>query len=202
MTKFPPLSNPNSFARAIVDRVKYVVGLPRNYRFNAKNGTLNFEDQQQITEPGSAFSIIPLAFRILDNVSLFNDEPRERFEVFFLNQSGHLCDLILHSYSVENLRRATAKYLSYEELSILDCVLTVRPVPRNHPKHGAYYVADFLFEEMPEEAKLRAAEMRSVLSPIYREETVCHPDLTTHAEGYCAPDFEAESTELTADIAK
>ena len=196
MTKFPPLSNPQSFARAIPSRVTYLTGRPRNYRFNAKNGTLNYEDQEQITQPGSTFSLIPLAFRVFE-APLFANKVRDWFEVFFLNQSGQLCGLLFHSASVDRLQQAVSKDLFYEELSILDCVLTVRPIPRNHKEFGPYYVADFLFEEMPQDAKDKAGEVRQTLPAIYRDDTVSHPDFIKLQAGYEAPDYEAESIEIS-----
>lgn len=195
MTKFPPLSNPKSFARAIPERVTYLTGHPRNYRFNAKNGTLNYEDQEQITQPGSTFSLIPLAFRVFE-AALFSGKIRDWFEVFFLNQSGQLCGLLFHSASVDRLQQAVSKDLFYEELGILDCVLTVRPIPRNHKEFGPYYVADFLFEEMPPEAKHKAEQIRKALPAIYRDDTTSHPDFIKLQDGYLAPDYEAESIEV------
>jgi hypothetical protein len=190
MTKYPPLANPASFALAIPDRVKYHKGYPRNYRFNAKNGTLNYEDQEQITKPGSTFSLIPLAFRIFE-APLFSKKTRDWFEVFFLNQSGHLCGLLFHSSSVDRLQQAVAKHLIYDEISILDCVLTVRPIPRSHQEHGPYYVADFLFEEMPQPAKDKAQEIRKAIPAIYRDDTVSHPGFIKLQAGYQSPDFDA-----------
>lgn len=200
MTNFPPLSNPASFARAVPERITYLTGRPRNYRFNAKNGTLNYEDQKQITEPGSTFSLIPLAFRVFEG-ALFAGKTRNWFEVFFLNCSGQLCGLLFHSASVDRLQQAVSRDLFYEELSLLDCILTVRPIPRSHPEHGPYYVADFLFEEMPPTAREKAQAIREHLPPVYRGDTVTHPDTYKLQAGYQAPDYEAESAELPAETA-
>ncbi|MEL7163402.1 MAG: hypothetical protein AAFN92_21775, partial [Bacteroidota bacterium] len=160
-----------------------------------KNGTLNYEDQKQITEPGSTFSLIPLAFRVFE-APLFTGKTRDWFEVFFLNLSGQLCGLLFHSSSVDRLQQAVSKDLYYDELGILDCILTVRPIPRTHPEHGPYYVADFLFDELPAAAKEKAQLIREHLPAIYREDTVSHPDAFKLHAGYRAPDFAAETTQL------
>ena len=186
MTKFPPLSNPTAFAKAVPERITYHKGLPRNYRFNAKEGTLNYEDQTAITQSGSTFSLIPLAFRIF-KAALFGTELRDWFECFFLNQSGHLCVLSFHSSSVDRLKKAMMRDLIYEGISLWDCILTVRPLPRSHPKHGGYFVADFLFELLPEAAQKKSAEIRAALPAIYREDTITHPDTISLMAGYGYP---------------
>ena len=182
-TKFPPLSNPASFANIVVERIAYRTGTPRNYRFNAKRGTLNYEDQEAITTTGSTFSLIPLAFRIF-SAPLFKGDHRDWVELFFLNQSGHLCGLLFHSSSVDRLEQAMARDLFYEDLSLLDCVLTVRPISRTHEKYGPYYVADFLFEPLPEAAAQKAAAIRATLSPIFRADTVTEEKTIHQQEGY------------------
>lgn len=186
MTKYPPLSNPAAFAKAVPERITYHKGHPRNYRFNAKTGVLRFEDEHDITSSGAAFSLIPLAFRIF-KASLFGGEEKDWFEVYFLNQSGHVCVLSFHSSSVDRLKRAIVRNLMYDGLTLAECIMTVRPLPRNHEKYGPYYVADFFFEELPQPAADKGTEIRRLLPPIYREDTVSHPDTISLMAGYGHP---------------
>ncbi len=96
---------------------------------------------------------------------------------------------------------AAGKRMVYDGISPISSLITVRPLPRKNPEHGPYYVADFSFEELPAEAMAKAEEMREVLPPIYRDDTVTHPDCILLQDGYHAPDYEAESTEITEHVA-
>lgn len=195
-TNYSPLSDPDSFARAVVDRVTYLEGLPRNYRFNAKKGTLNYENKKEITATGSAFSLLPLALRVF-TAPLFKGPDRKWLEIFFLNKSGHVCGVLFHSSSVDRFYDAAGKRMVYDGVSPITSLITVRPLPRKHPEHGPYYVADFSFEELPPAAIAKAEEMREVLPPIYRDDTTTHPDTMMLSDGYHAPDYEAASIEIT-----
>jgi hypothetical protein len=84
----------------------------------------------------------------------------------------------------------------YDGVSPITSLITVRPLPRKHPEHGPYYVADFSFEELPKEAIAKAEAIREALPPIYRDDTVTHPETILLQDGYQAPDYEATSTEL------
>jgi len=196
-TKLPPLSNPASFARAIVERITYIEGNPRNYRFNAKDGGLNHEGEEKITTDGATFSLIPIALRVF-TASLFKSPEREWLEIFFLNQSGHMSSLLFHSASVERYYDRVGKRVSYDKVSALDSLITVRPLVRKHPEHGIYYVADFFVEPLPEAAIQKADEIRAAFPAIFRKDTVCHPDQMTICQGYYAPGYEEESTEVPA----
>jgi hypothetical protein len=199
-TNYSPLSDPASFAKALPERVTYLEGLPRNYRFNAKEGTLNYEKEKEITASGSTFSLLPLALRVF-TAPLFKGPDRKWLEIFFLNKSGHVCGVLFHSSSVDRFYDAAGKRMVYDGISPISSLITVRPLPRKHPEHGPYYVADFSFEELPAEAMAKAEEMREALPPIYRDDTVTHPDCILLQDGYHAPDYETESTDVTEYVA-
>jgi hypothetical protein len=199
-TNYSPLSDPASFARALPERVTYLEGLPRNYRFNAKEGSLNYEKEKKITSGGSTFSLLPLALRVF-TAPLFKGPDRKWLEIFFLNKSGHLCGVLFHSSSVDRFYNAAGKRMVYDGVSPITSLITVRPLPRKHPEHGSYYVADFSFDELPAEAIAKTEEMREVLPPIYRDDTVTHPETIMLQDGYSAPDYEAQSVEVLPNVA-
>jgi hypothetical protein len=199
-TNYSPLSDPASFARALPERVTYLEGLPRNYRFNAKEGSLNYEKEKKITSGGSTFSLLPLALRVF-TAPLFKGPDRKWLEIFFLNKSGHLCGVLFHSSSVDRFYNAAGKRMVYDGVSPITSLITIRPLPRKHPEHGSYYVADFSFDELPAEAIAKTEEMREVLPPIYRDDTVTHPETIMLQDGYSAPDYEAQSVELLPNVA-
>ena len=187
MTTIPaPLSSPQDFARAIPARVKYLTGKPRNYRFNAKAGSLNHEGTEIITEPGATFALIPLAARIF-RASLFKTQERDWLELFFLNQAGHLCTLAFHSSSVDRFKDALAARAYYDEIDITQALITVKPMPRKHKQHGPYYVAEFQIEALPAAAAAKVHEMREVLAPIYRADTITPPESIILQDGYSIP---------------
>jgi hypothetical protein len=199
-TNYSPLSDPESFAKALPERITYLEGLPRNYRFNAKEGTLNYEKEKEITSGGSTFSLLPLALRVF-TAPLFKGPDRKWLEIFFLNKSGHVCGVLFHSSSVDRFYDAAGKRMVYDGVSPVTSLITVRPLPRKHPEHGPYYVAAFSFEELTPQAIAKAEEMREILPPIYRDDTVTHPATIMLKDGYHAPDYEAESVEITENVA-
>jgi hypothetical protein len=194
-TNYAPLSDPKSFAKARSERVTYLEGLPRNYRFNAKKGSLNYEDEKEITDGGSSFSLLPLALRVF-RAPLFNSPSRMWLEIFFLNKSGHLCGVLFHTSSVDRFYNSAGKRMSYDGISPLSSLITVQPLVRKHAEYGPYYVADFKFEELPPAAAKKAAEMRSILPPIYRSDTVTLPESILLQDGYSAPEIESDTIEI------
>lgn len=128
-------------------QIKYLEGLPRDYRFNAKTGTLFQGATVEITKKGQSFSFIPLSYRIF-TAEMFNYEKKDWAEIFFINDRGHISCIMFHGYSVEQLR-ATIAGLFYEDRNLCQTVLTVSAAPKSN-EHGAYYVAEFSTELIPE----------------------------------------------------
>ena len=157
--------------------IKYLPGFPRKYRFDAKNGKLNFNGETDITPKGQAFTIIPLAHRIFTD-EILGYSRRKWAEMFFVNQAGHVCSLLFHGYSVDQLQVILGD-LYYEDAGLTDIRLTVHPEPRSND-FGNYYVASFGFEVLPAADRAQLALVAESLPPIYRQD-IYNGDAQYHA---------------------
>ncbi len=164
--------------------IKYLPGFPRNYRFNAKEGLLNFQGEQKLTDRGESFQLLPIAFRIFTD-QILGFSRRRWAELFFINQAGQLCALMFHGYSVEHLQHLSGD-LYYDNAALTDVVLTVTPEARSN-EHGKYFVAKFNYAPLSVEEREQLESLRDSLPPIFRTETLTG-DAELHAgKGYGAP---------------
>lgn len=159
------------------DSLRYLPGYPRSYRFDAKKGILRFKNEVDLTSKGQSFSFIPLAFRIFSD-EILNFPMRRWAEMLFVNQSGQICAVLFHGYSVDRLQSMLGE-LYYEEVSLCELVLTVTPMPRSN-EHGTYYVASFSYDLLKEEELATLNTVIDALPPLYREETLTG-DAVNHA---------------------
>lgn len=181
--------------------LKYLPGFPRPYRFDAKKGVLSYKGEQDITPKGGQFAVIPLAFRIFSD-DILGYGRRKWAELFFVNQSGQICAVMFHGFSVDNLQRLLGD-LFYENAGLCEIRLIVRPEPRSN-QHGSFYIAEFGYELLNPEEIADLEAVAGALSPIYREET-CTGDAIVHlsrnfsAPVFCCPEpAPAETVETAA----
>ena len=153
--------------------IKYRPGYPRSYRFDASKGNFNLNGEMTLTKKGEALSFIPIAYR------LFRDEilgygKKSWAEFFFANEEGHLCSLLFHGYSVENLSKKTND-LFYDNVNLSQVILTATPVEKvkssGEGKGNKYFIAEFSYkvleEKQQEEVKLVGESLN-----IWRAETL------------------------------
>lgn len=157
--------------------IKYLPGFPRKYRFDAKNGKLNFNGQTDITGKGQSFNLISLAYRIFTD-EILGYSRRKWAELFFVNQAGQLCSLLFHGFSVDQLQTILGD-LYYEDAGLTDIQLTITPEPRSN-EFGNYYVASFGFEVLPAEDGEQLALIAESMPPIYRQD-IHNGDAQIHA---------------------
>ena len=177
---------------------RYIVGEPRDYRLNLGNGVLTLGGGKQVTEPKASFKVLPIATRCIEG-ALFGQPAKKWFEVYFINEAGHICQFMFHGFSVDNLNRAS-KELRYDETKLCEVVWTVRLVEKtNQAQKSTYYMAEFSFEEVKAEdlptLKALQANIKEEYQHIYRQAT--RGAKTLYAENY------SDGTEiLTPEIAE
>lgn len=157
--------------------IKYLPGFPRKYRFDAKNGILNFNGEKDISQKGQSFTLIPLAYRVFTD-EILGYSRRKWAELFFVNQAGHMCSILFHGYSVDQLQLILGD-LYYEDAGLTDIQLTVHPEPRSND-FGQYYVASFGFEVLPTKDREQLALVADSLPPIFRQD-IYNGDAEYHA---------------------
>lgn len=170
-----PLTDIKSLVK--LPEIKYLPGFPRKYRFDAKNGKLNCNGQTDITQKGQSFSLVPLAYRVFTD-EILGYSRRKWAELFFVNQAGHLCSVLFHGYSVDQLQLILGD-LYYEDAGLTDIQLTVHPEPRSND-FGSYYVASFGFEVLSAKDREQLALVADSLPPIYRQD-IYNGDAEYHA---------------------
>jgi len=184
-----------------VTPIKYLVGHPRSYRFNASNGFFNVNGIQPISQVGQAITIIPIAYRVF-NADILGVKGKRWVEFFFLNQDNQLCNLLLHGYSVESLMDAT-KEIFYENVNLCGIALTIQPQEKTskkqdeNGKYPKYYICSFTYKVLGEIARenLQAAVADFA---IYRADTITEQVEVQVAVNYNPPKASEGLTEAAA----
>ena len=153
-------------------QLKYREGFPRHYRFDASRGLFNLSEMN-ITKKGEPLSFIPISYRIFkDNILGYG--LKKWVEFFFLNQLGHVCSLLFHGYSVENLEKGTLD-LFYDEVNLSEVILTVTPIEKTKKdgegKGSKYYIAEFTYQVLPNEDR-NAIKLLGESLNVWRSDTL------------------------------
>ncbi|MEM9824154.1 MAG: hypothetical protein AAF985_23920 [Bacteroidota bacterium] len=167
--------------------IKYLPGSPRIYRFDASRGIFTLAGETNLTKKGSAFSFTPVAYR------LFTDDilgyGRKRWaEFFFVNDAGHLCHLMFHGYSVENLLQKTDD-LYYDGVNLTQVRLTAKPIEKikELPEgNNKYFIAEFSYQVLEKEEQQNVQQINKALK-IWRKGTLTGDAEIELSIGYAAP---------------
>ena len=171
-----PISDPAKFIgkEGEIFTPRYIVGEPRDYRLNLGNGVLTLGGGKQVTEPKASFKVLPIAVRGIEG-AIFGQPAKKWFEVYFINEAGHLGIFLFHGFSVDNLNKSS-KELRYDETKLCEVIWTIRLVEKtNQAQKSTYYMAEFSFEKVKDEdlATLKAIQenIREEYGAIYRQDT-------------------------------
>jgi len=172
--KLMPITNTKTLVEkdgTIVTPV-YATGMPRQYRLNlsGQSGQLNLNGEKNITKPGEAFKVIPIAYRIFED-ALF-DRPRMTWaEIYFINELHQIGMFMLNRYSAENFRHTLTEATFYEGKDLGELLFSVR-LDKKEGQQGKYYMAFFDAEPIPaEEAQILKSAIEPI-APFYRKETI------------------------------
>ena len=135
-------------------QIKYRPGFPRHYRFDASKGLFSLSEMN-ITKKSEPLSLIPISYRLFQD-DILGYGLKKWAEFFFINQLGHVCSLLFHGYSVENLERCTSD-LFYDEVNLSEVILTVMPIEKTKKegegKGNKYFIADFSYKVLSNEQR-------------------------------------------------
>ena len=152
----------------------YLPGNPRSYRLDLSKGALNLEGREQVTKPGEAFLVIPVAFRCLVD-GLFGQPRKKWCEVYFVNREGHLSVFMFHGFSVQNLSEAS-RDLFYERKNLCEVRWNVRLDKKTNKEGAPYFMAFFEFEPLgPADLERHRALVAEILDQhfhIFRSDTM------------------------------
>jgi len=145
--------------QVVVDKYLYLLGRPREYRFNGQNGQFNlYGDRLLMDDKGKvlpSFTFQPIAYRLFEDL-LFARTDRELWmEIFFVDTQQCVCSILFNNTSVNELLRLMEP-LHYEKLSLCDVILTARPerVTSKSDSGKSWWIARFSYEiASPESVK-------------------------------------------------
>ena len=166
-------------------RFKYLPGHPKQIRADLKAGVFNVGGDRVL---GKTISFIPVALRIFSD-NILNMGRKVWAELFFVDETGAVCAVLFHGYSVENLQKLNAG-LFYDDLNLTDVVLTVTPIKKQtvkDEKPATYYIVDFSYTAAdPTEVEARRQFVEDF--DLYREETLTGTEDRRITQGYRTPE--------------
>jgi hypothetical protein len=158
--------------------IKYLIGKPRSYHYNASKGSLLLNGEIPITMQMEAFSFVPIAYRLFRD-SLFTKKgaisvEKDWVEFYVLNENLQICVITFHQYSVEMFLQHFADYLYYDDLTPCECVFTVTPMAKTTQKLGEtfnYTIASFRSTKADKDTIEAIRILTETVRQIYRRDT-------------------------------
>lgn len=169
--------NPETGEITLEPKYKYIIGAPKQYRFNGQNGQFNMNGEQILLDgknkPISEFSLQPIAWRIFEE-NLFGRGRKETWaELFFVDERNRMASIMVNNTTLEGLRKL-AEDLFYDDIELSDVVLTIKPEKAENEKGGqkrTWYIGRFSYQPAdPETVKELKEYARDF--PIYRRDTL------------------------------
>ena len=162
---------------------RYFLGQPRDYRLDMGLGGLCLGSQKGVIKGmTTTIKVIPIAVRCLEGKVFVKKEKLEKteakkwFEVYFINEAGHLSLFMFHGYSVDNLSAAT-KELLYEGSKLTQAVWTILLTQKKNKDGDTYHMGFFSLEALSEGDQATMKEVynnitdRKENNHIYRDDT-------------------------------
>jgi hypothetical protein len=160
-----------------VPKYKYIIGAPKQYRFNGQNGQFNINGEQILLDTkGKAidsFSFQPIAWRIFEE-NLFARGRKETWaELFFVDAKDCVSSIMVNNTTLEELRKL-AENLFYDDITLADIVLTIKPEKAENEREGqkrSWYIGRFSYQ-LADPAKVKEFKEYARDYPIYRRDTL------------------------------
>ncbi len=155
-------------------KIKYLEGHPRQYRFDAKEGVFNINGTEKVGGPtsGRSMTFQPVAWRIFTD-NILNMGTKNWAEIFFIDERNCVSALLFHGYSVDNIFRLIEP-LYYDDLTLADVVITATAQKKENTKiqpKGVYYIAEFSYE-LADPARTAELKQYAGEHKIFRQETL------------------------------
>ena len=181
-------------------QIKYRPGFPRHYRFDASRGLISLSDMN-ITKKAEPLSFIPISYRIFQD-DILGYGLKKWAEFFFINQLGHVCSLLFHGYSVENLEKGTHD-LYYDEVNLSEVILTVTPIEKTKKegegKGSKYFIAEFSYKVLSNEQRNEMKLLGEALN-VWRTDTLTGNSTMELSVNYNPPNQLIEADSYAEEI--
>lgn len=170
-------------------KVKYLVGNPRQYRFNGQSGRFNINGDKDI---GTSLDIVPMAWRVF-KAQLFGRNRRETWaELFFIDKENCLSSLMFNNTSVQILQNTFGQVI-YDGLLLDQVKLRITSERRTNEKvKASYYIAKFFIDKAEDDLLILNKEFAADFL-IYRGDTITEDEMVTLSSfTYRTPDLVGE----------
>ena len=161
----------------LLPKYKYLEGAPKQYRFNGQNGQFNINGDQILLDTKGksidSFSFQPIAWRIFEE-NLFARGRKETWaELFFVDVKDCVCAIMVNNTTLEELRKL-ADNLFYDDLTLADIVLTIKPEKAENEREGqkrSWFIGRFSYQ-IADKAKVLEYKEFAEDFHIYRRDTL------------------------------
>jgi len=185
---------------ATVKMPKYMIGMPKQYRFDAKAGQFNINGTIQIK--GNSFTFTPLAYRIFAD-DILQMGAKKWVEFFFVDEKNCVSAILFHGYSLDNLLKLNSE-LFYDDITLDKVRVTATAVSHTKKladgKSTTYYVAEFSYEVLTDKEVAEVEEIVSTLHEnqqyIYRRDTLTEFADITISHNFYNPGSEPEKIDF------
>jgi len=182
---------------AVVNNVKYLLGNPKQYRFNGQNGRFNINGTKDL---GNCLEFSPMAWRIF-YADLFGRKNRDIWaELFFIDADNCVCSVMFNNTSAQILQTMLSQ-LVYDSLPLESVILKVTSEKRTNEKvNGTYYVAQFTYFETPPESLTIQKEFATDFM-VFRQDTITDAEeITFCSDFYKSPALFARKESLARNL--
>lgn len=189
-------------------KVKYLIGNPRQYRYDASKGLVTLNGEIPVTRSMESFTFTPIAYRLFRD-SLFikkgaDENVKDWVEFFFLNEALQICVISFHGFSVEAFLQHYADYLFYDDLTPCEAIITMTPQAKQKhttnqetgkPVVVGYTIAAFSSKKATPETVQATKFLNECVSEIYRRDTF--KELVKHTE---SQNYKLSETAISANM--
>lgn len=189
----------------VLAKYLYIEGQPKQYRFDAKEGAFSIHyDENNVEKVGPSLSFQPLAWRIFTD-DILGQNLKTWAELFFIDQTGCVSQVLFHGYSVANLERLIQP-LYYNRVKLNEVVLTVTAQRKENTKiqpKGVYFIASFTYKPAD---KAQTEELADFVETVrlYRRDTLTEKAQTQVSMNlfnpFCDHNNESESAAYAPEL--
>lgn len=109
-----------------ISKAVYMTGSPRNYRFDGQNGIFYSPNKEESLGDSIEMKVILHSAFVAPPMFMGEESYSGRpfIELFFLNNKGHMCSILLHSQSARSLQKLSVD-MFYDDVSFSDVILVL-----------------------------------------------------------------------------
>lgn len=173
----------------------YIEGMPRDWRFDSKNGGFNIGGKKQL---GSEIKIQPIAFRFFEG-DILGLGAKKWVELYFIEpETKNVAALLLHNYSLPQLEQVVQD-LYYEKAKLVDVILTIGQEKVESKAGQKFHVATFS-AELADKEETKLLKRYAKLVKLYRRQSTNADCVTSLQMNYYDQYADVAGIDLTGAV--